>query len=180
MAGPRIVVDSSGTEPRLELRSNEYVLHLPVGMARVLYDSLPGFSPLQVSVWHPGLVATIASANPGVALPSVVLGDFNGDSRLDVAMEGNAGQIGATFILLAKSDSVPTPRLVFIDRGDAIKGSSDSYISLVRPKQIKVDPELEQETLDLRTDAVQLVLIDRASVLYYLDHGAVRRYTTSD
>lgn len=149
-------------------------------MARVLYDSLPGFSPLQVSVWHPALVATAALQHPGVALLSVVLGDFNGDSKLDLAMQGNAGQTGATFMLLAKSDSVPTPRLLFIDRGDAIMGRGDTYLNLVRPMQIRVDPELEQEALDLRTDAVQLVIIDKASVLYYLDHGVIRQYTTSD
>ena len=90
--GPRIVVDSTTTQPSIEVRDSEYVVRLPVSMVETLRDSLPGFSPLPVSTWHPVRVARIAAEAPGLALPSVVIGDFDGDSRLDIAMEGNAGQ----------------------------------------------------------------------------------------
>ena len=170
--------DSSAGEPRLAAENDEYVLYLPVAMARVIMDKLPGFEPFQLSSWPAATVATIVSENPDAALASVVLGDFNGDSKTDVAMHGNAGRIGATFMLLAKSDSVPSPSILFIDRGDANKPTGNSYISLLHGQKM-IDP-LTQEVFDLRTDAVHLIVIDKASVLYYLDRGVIREYTTSD
>lgn len=171
-------MDTSAGEPRLAAKNGEYVLYLPVAMARVIMDKLPGFEPFQLSSWPAATVATIVSENPDTALASVVLGDFNGDSKTDVAIQGNAGRIGATFMLLAKSDSVPSPRILFSDRGDSNKPTGNSYISLLHPQKI-IDP-LTQEVFDLRADAVHLIVIDKASVLYYLDHGVVREYTTSD
>lgn len=176
MSGPRLVTDSFSAEPRLEIRTKEYVLYLPLEMSRLLYDSLPDFSPVQLSVWHPARVARIVSESRGAALPSVVLGDFNGDSKLDVAMAGKGAQRGTTFILLAKSDSVLTQRLFFISGG----GSADSYLTIVRPQRITADPELEREPLDLRTDAVLSAIVEKASVIYYLDHGVLREYSISD
>lgn len=178
MKGPRVVVDSSAAEPRLVSRNNEYILLLPVAMARVLMDTLPGFEPSQLSSWPAARVANIVSENPDVSLASVVLGDFNGDSKTDVAMQGNAGRVGATFMLLAQSDSVPIPRIFLIDRGDAVKPTGDSYISLMHPQKI-TDP-LTQEVLDLRVDAVHYIVIEKASVVYYLDRGVIREYSTSD
>jgi hypothetical protein len=178
--GPRLLVDSATTQPSIEVRDSEYVVRLPIAMGQALRDSLPGFYPLPVSTWHPVRVARIAAEAPGLVLPSVVIGDFDGDSRLDIAMEGNAGPVGATFMLLANSANVPTPRLLFISRGEAIKDGRDSYLTLVRPQRINVDPELADSTLNLRNDAVQLVIVEKASLIYYIDHGAIREFTTSD
>jgi hypothetical protein len=175
-AGPRLVIDSSGGEPRLEARETEYVVHIPLEMWRVLNDSLPGFSPVQISTWHPGRVARIASESKGAALPSLVMGDFNGDSRLDVALAGKGLQRGASVILLARSAPNVGPRLFFISGG----GTADTYLTIVRPQRIIVDPELEAEPLDLRNDAVLSAIVDKAAVIYYLDNGVLREYTTSD
>ncbi len=97
MGGPKIFADSSATIPRLVVEGDTNVLHLPVGMAQVIADSLPDFSPLPLSMWTPATVATIASEGHGAALPSVVLGDFNGDEKMDVALQGNSRQNGVIF-----------------------------------------------------------------------------------
>ena len=94
-------------------------------------------------------------------------------------MEGNAGQVGATFMLLAKSNSAGSPRLLFISRGEAIKHGRDTYLTLFRPQRINVDSELA-DTLNLHNDAVQVVIVEKASLIYYIDHGAIREYITSD
>jgi hypothetical protein len=174
--GPRLAVDSSAVEPRLELRAGEYILFLPQEMARVLDDSLPGFAIIQLSVWHPARVARVFSESKGAALPSLVLGDFNGDSRRDVAIAGKGTIKEASVILLARSESIPTPRMFYISGGS----TADTYLTIVRPQRILVDPELEQEALDLRTDAVLSVMVEKASVIYYIDRGALREFTTSD
>lgn len=178
--GPRLLTDSLVVEPRLELRGDEYVVHIPTAMAKVLYDSLPAFAPQPLSAWEPAVVAHLISLAPGAALPSVVLGDFNGDSKLDIAMAGNSGPTYTMFMLLAKSDSVPVPKILLIGWGEAATGMADSYIGLVRPQTIRVSPDLEPQPLELRTDALLDVTIEKAAVMYYLDRGVIRRYLTSD
>ena len=178
--GPRLLTDTLAVEPRLELRGDEYVVHIPAAMAKVLYDSLSEFAPRPLSAWEPAVVAHLTSRSPGAVLPSVVLGDFNGDSKLDIAMAGNSGPTYAMFMLLAKSDSVPEPKILLIGWGEAATGMADSYIGLVRPQTIRVSPELEPQPLELRTDALLDVTIEKAAVMYYLDRGVIRRYLTSD
>jgi len=179
MSGPRIVVDSSASVPRLDVTNDEYVLRLPVVMVRVLFTALPGFTPLKLSAWTPATVAKVVSQDPSLALPSVVLGDFNGDSKLDVALKGNSGQTGASFMLLSSSDSIPTPRILFMNRGKPTTGPADSYLSLMHPQRV-TDPLTLTTAVDLGTDAVQYVIIDKGWVLYYLDHGVLRDYAPSD
>jgi len=176
LSGPRLVTDSFGTEPRLERQSMEYVVYLPLEMSQLLHDSLPDFSPVKLSVWHPRRVGRIISDSRGAALPSVVLGDFNGDSKLDIAMAGKGSRRGGTFILLAKPDGAQAQRLFFISGGE----SADSYLTIFRPQRIVVDPELEREPLELRTDAVLSAIVEKAAVLYYLDRGVLREYSLSD
>jgi hypothetical protein len=109
---PRIMVDSSAKEPRMELRNGEFIVHLPLDMARVLADSLPDFAPIKRNAFDKGLVGwrdnEAANPNPPVLDPadsdavwnaalSVAVGDFNGDSKRDVAMEGISGDRFARF-----------------------------------------------------------------------------------
>jgi hypothetical protein len=150
-------------------------------MARLLYDSLPEFVPVQLTSWDPRIVGNLVSRHPGSVLPSVVIGDFNGDSQTDLALWGNYGERSAMFMLLAASDTAPEPRIIRIGEGiERISGIAEGYISLVRPQKIVVDTAVEDQPLDLRTDAVLDVTIDKFSLIYYLDRGVVRRYLLSD
>jgi hypothetical protein len=49
----------------------------------------------------------------------------------------------------------------------------------MHPQQV-TDPLTLATAVDLGTDAVQYVIIDKGWVLYYLDHGVLRDYTPSD
>lgn len=180
LAGPRIAIDSSASGPRLEVRDDTYVLALPPALARTLFDSLPDFSPFQLSDWEPKTVAAfLSSAQPNRELPSVVLGDFNRDTKLDVALHGWSGNTVATLMLVSSSDGAKRPRLLVLNRGKRAKGFATTYIGLVQPHQV-TDPVTLELAVDLKTDAVQYVVHNSASILYYLDHGAIRKYSSSD
>ena len=163
IGGPRILVDSSAQDASLEKTSNEYVVHIPSKMARLLYDSLPGFTPYQQSAYSPRLVHDSAL--------SVVIGDFDGDSRRDVAMVGTSATKPALFMLLARSDSTAEPRIVFIlpptppDPGPYMLG----YVARGRIKS----PDNPKFVLELRTDAIHL-LSEVVSEICYLDRGTMR------
>lgn len=194
--GPRLVEDSSNSEPKLELRDNEFVIHIPAAMARVLAGSLPGFTPVQRSAFDKRLVRWVADRRnrepPSILADSdavfasalsVVVGDFNGDGRRDVAMDGVAGDSTARVFLLAAADSKASPQLIYLYPPQKFQdyGPSINYMTLVRPGKIGgFDPVEGSEPLDLRTDAVEVIVFEKASEVYFLERGIVKRFTTSD
>jgi hypothetical protein len=175
MGGPTIDVDSSISEPRLEVSNNTYVLRLPAAMAKVLLDSLPNFSPLQLTRYPQGVTPPFTYLHADVELPSIVLGDFNSDSKLDVALEGRSSQGSATAMLLSKSQSNPAPQLVFLNKDDSARADSVGYLGLLHPQEIK-DPYTSEVALALHSDAVQRELPYQSSTVYYLEGGILKKF----
>lgn len=171
LTGPLLVVDSTTREPSVEIRGTEYVVSLPLEMARVLYDSLPGFTPLLQSIYPRDVVSEHNSPL------STVVGDFNGDSVRDVAMIGDSENTPAFIFLLAKSDSVPEPRVVSVLRPvpNVPTDLRSYYIQSVAPQRIAY-PGSPEAILDLKTDAVHAVS-ESVSTIYYLDRGQVRTFS---
>jgi hypothetical protein len=198
---PRIVVDSSAKEPRMELRDGAFIVHLPLDMARVLADSLPDFAPIKRKAFDKGLVSwrdnEAANPNPPVLDPadsdavwnaalSVAVGDFNGDTKRDVAMEGISGDRFATFFLLSATNPKSPPTLLYFRRPDNNTWSLTDrsfifYLTLVRPGRVTgfADDD-ETPVLDLKHDAIDLGAFEKASELYYIENGVVKVFTTSD
>jgi hypothetical protein len=169
--GPLLAVDPIAREPSVEIRGTGYVLNLPSEMARVLYDSLPGFTLLPQSTYPVDVVSTHDSPL------SVVVGDFNGDSGRDVAMIGDSDNTPAFIFLLAKSDSIPEPRVVSILRPvpNVPTDLRSYYIQSVAPQRITY-PGSPESILDLKTDAIH-ARSENVSTIYYLDHGKVRTFS---
>ena len=172
-AGPRIEVDSSRFEPRLEVRDKAYVLVLPSATASLLFDSLPGFVPTQLATYPAVATQPITYLHADVELPSVIIGDFNGDSKRDVALSGQSVRRAVTVMLLSKSDSVSTPRILFLNR-EKLTADAMPYLGLLHPHQLN-DPY--EATPDLHSDAVQRVVQYKSSIVYYLENGLVKSYT---
>jgi len=116
----------------------------------------------------------------------VVVGEFNGDGKKDVVMEGVGRDSSAAFFLLSGADSKSTPQLVYMYRPQKAQKvqfpePSINYMALVRPGKVRGFEEVEgSEPLNLRTDAVERSIFEKASEVYFLDHGVVQRFTTSD
>lgn len=191
--GPRLVSDSSATQPVLEISDGEFVIRLPLAMARLLNDSLPAFTPepragfdTAIVRWvdrpddpAPSDLATNAEQRLASAL-SVVVGDFDGDGRRDVAMQGTSGASTAIVMLLAAADSMARPRLIYIDRprSRGQLGLTGDYLNIVHPGDI--EGEDGDPPLHLRTDAIERVFFEKGSQMYFLAHGVMRMLTTSD
>jgi len=171
MSGPRIVSDSLVGEPGVETTGTEFVVHMPTAMNRLLFDSLPEFSPQPQSFYSAGLVGVRKSPM------SVVTGDFDGDSKRDIAMIGTSRNTPAFIMLLARSEGHPGPRLLIVDRPDPNTPTSlgSNYLEFVGPKRIQ-NPDDKKVVLDLRTDAVAVIATNYAEIVY-LDHGVVRRFS---
>lgn len=163
MSGPDVVVDSAIDSPIVERTDKKFVLRLPGRMARALYDTLPHFTPI------PQAYFGAPPANTPDSSRSVIVGDFDGDSRQDVAMLGKSDSTTVLFMLLA-SDGSTKPRLVFIE--PATPPDWPQYLlHLVHPRKF-VSPDNEDYTLDLRTNAIHMVS-GIVSQICYLNHGKV-------
>jgi hypothetical protein len=168
VAGPDVVIDSAATQPVLETRDNRFTLRLPLAMARVVYDTLPRFQPFPEATTY----GTPPPGQPDSA-ESVIVGDFDGDSRPDVAMLGKSDTTTVFFMILA-ADSTRRPKIVFVDRATPIDPSV-YHLHLRRPQRIH-DPDNDDYFLDLRTDAIYMVSGEHAQ-LCYLDHGTVKYFS---
>lgn len=176
--GPRIAPDSLVRQPLLELQGNEWVLRLPSAMARILYDSLPGFTPYQLSGFSASGVAQMLTRDPGAALPSLVVGDFNGDSTLDVGMEGSTAKQSAFLLLISRSARVAEPKLLIAWRKDDTKRDPENYMGLQHPQHFEETDCVS--AFDLRHDAVIYGYSDKAASIYYVEKGALAQYSVSD
>jgi len=161
-----------------QLDSSTFRLLLPSGMRTLLEDSAPGFElwPWQhydrdVHSWY---VISHRTA------PSAIVGDFNGDGVQDVVIEGHdRGRVlrlsllsqdsGFTFIVL---QSYPWDSSA-IDRHNEI-----SYLAFRGPGHIGTNYNDEQ--MVLRTDAFEVVTVDKAAVLYYWNGKAFVEFQTAD
>lgn len=174
IAGVRLISDSAVTAPILEVSGNEYLVRIPQEMAAVLNDTLPGFTPLSRSAFDPALVRSVDAEDSSTAPLSVVIGDFNGDARPDIAMIGTSGDRQAKVILVAKSGSSGKPLLYFIgpERKATPEYPEFMYLQLLRPSTLS-------NGYVLRSDGVRLEIFDKAETLYYLDKGVLREAFTS-
>jgi len=132
-------------------------------MARALYDTLPHFTPI------PQAYFGAPPSNTPDSSRSVIVGDFDGDSRQDVAMLGKADSATVLFMLLA-SDRSAKPHLVFID--PATPPDWPQYLLHLVHRRKFVSPDNQDYTLDLRADAIHMVS-GIVSKICYLDHGKV-------
>ena len=150
--GPQLVTDTLAKSASIEKGGEKWVLRLPPTMTRILRDSLPGF------IAH-----------------EVVLGDFNGDSAIDVAMDGGNAETSAFFLLLAKSDSLPEPRILFAWKAEPHPPDVGSWLGLVHPKEFPGNSETLPFTL--RTDGVAYGVSDKGAAIYYVEKGVLGQYS---
>jgi hypothetical protein len=169
--GPTLRLDSTISEPRLDNVGGVFTVHLPADMARVLNDSLPGFTPFPQTNYSSSLRAMHATPL------SIVLGDFNGDSAQDVAMLGESDSTPALILVLARSAKMPEPRLVWVMRPapHTSGGLPTYYLERVGPQTLTY-PDNPKIKLELRTDGIY-AFNESVSTVYYLKDGQVRTFS---
>jgi hypothetical protein len=148
---PQLVTDTVVKSASIEKESAKWVLRLPAAMTRVLRDSLPGF------IAH-----------------EVVLGDFNGDSATDVAMDGANAETWAFFLLLSKSDSLPEPRMLFAWKAEPHPPDIESWLGVVHPQKFPGNSETDPFTL--RTEGVVYGVSDKGGAIYYVENGVLSKH----
>jgi hypothetical protein len=170
-----VVVDSSAHGARLEDKSGTAIVYIPARMARLLSDSLPGFAPYSTASYDPEIVNSVAERDSATTLPSVVVGDFDGDGHSDVAMIGISRDSIAGVMLLTNASDPRGPMLLFMNRPRPSGSSRKSYVVL----RI-ADKEMLLKELKLHRDAVEEESVGQGAVVFYVDRGVLRQLQTSD
>ena len=174
--GPvRIVADSNAAGVRLEVTSGQPVLHVPMGAFKTLSDSLPGFAPFPVSAYDSTVWTTEAERDSARVSPSVVVGDFDGDARADVAMVGISRDTTAEVILLSNPANRGGSNLLFMNPRRSGTGSAKAGV-LLRA----VGANEMASRFRVQRDGVEVVDVGKGSVVFYWDNAVLKQIQTGD
>jgi hypothetical protein len=136
---------------------------------------VPGFAPYASAAYDSETIAAVIERDSSSILPSIVIGDFDGDGQSDVAMIGISRDSVADVMLLTNATRAGAPKLLFMNRPRSSGGSSKSDVVLrIADKQLMV------KKLKLSKDAVEEVDLGRGGVVFYVDRGVLRQLQTSD
>ena len=173
--GAGLIVDGAQTAPSITETGDQYQIRIPTAMAKVLHDSLPGFTPLPRSAFDSSVIKWVDSHEREAAPLSVVIGDFDGDSRLDIAMMGTSLDSVARIMLLARPAPPQNTQLFFLGPPQLATPQylQSQYLAPLQPSRLP-------NGFELRTAGVKSVVFDKTEVLFYLDQGSLRRAFTSD
>lgn len=173
--------------PEIQKINGKYVVYLPTVMKNVLYSYDSTFKPWEQDDYLPSLINFYNFTT--TQAPFAVIGDFNGDTALDVILQGHTAKNsillaifpilkGYNIIEIEKSGLV-NPKEVWYGIGDNKKEYGLwAYLSLISPG--KIESPYEKKSLKLKTHAFQIEYFEKAAVLYYYKDGKFREYITSD
>lgn len=172
------VSEPAAAAPRLAQADTGPVLALPPIMSRALAGYAPEFSPWRRNAYDAEVLAHFP--DPIEPLFGAV-GDFNGDGRADVALQGFTPREELFFVLLSAGD---TARVVELRRRElffAPRGlQRDIYLRAVPAgARLDVPAELGQPPA-LRNDAFMEVIEGSAAVLYYWTGERFATYVIGD
>jgi hypothetical protein len=173
-------------EPSIRLAGNEPVLNLSKEQKAAIRGYNPEFLIRRQADYLPGLLKQYPFSNR--QLPFAAIGDFNGDGRMDVVLQG-FDKANELLIAVLSSNSGPyvmeilrsklvDPKTEFYGMGDHNEYGLWTYLTFV-PRGM-VDSPFANQPLKLSTDAFQLNYFEKASVLYYLSGHKFQKYVTSD
>lgn len=173
-----LVVDAAIAVPRIDTVGLAHVLHLPPAMDSALRVLSPGFRAAARGEFAPDVLSWLGRAKEDVPAFAVV-GDFDGDGRLDVAIEGNFGLVA----ILNRAEG-PTAMCVKDRCGDepvAARGSREEYVVLQARGVVKLfDEDGKDASIKIRRDGIQEIYFEKAAMLFYYDKGVWKSEVTDD
>jgi hypothetical protein len=184
---PDIILDcAAGEEPSISMAGGERILNLGKEQKEAIRGYNPAFQVRREADYLPSLVEEYLFSNH--QLPYAVIGDFNGDGKRDVVLQGYDKSNELLIAVLSSNRShlvmeiarsrLVDPKTEFYSMGDHNEYGMWVYLTFV-PRGI-VDSPFAKHPLKLSTDAFELNYFEKASVLYYLSGQTFQKYITGD
>ncbi len=163
--------------PSIRKRGSIASIFLPLAMRTALDKFDPEFKIWTVADYGSRLLSWYPYSNKN--LPFVALGDFNGDSVLDVILHGHNKSADMILCILSANNKY---QVLTIEKWEVSNWSQSAhffvYLTHVGPGLI--NSGFEKKPLDLITDAFEICYFEKACTLYYYKDGNFLQYTTSD
>jgi hypothetical protein len=183
---PEILYCAAAEEPSIGMAENEYVLNLAKEQKEAIKGYNPAFQIRRQADYLPSLVNGYLFSNH--QLPFAVIGDFNGDGRRDVVLQGHDNK---SELIIAILSSKGGPAVMEIGRSALVDPKTELYgvgdhnenglwVYLTFVPRGSVDSPFAKQPLKLSTDAFALNYFEKASVLYYLNGQKFQKYILSD
>jgi hypothetical protein len=181
-----VLLRGAEEEPSINMAGNEPALNLSREQKVAVRGYNPDFQIRRQVDYLPSLLRQYPFSNR--QLPFAVIGDLNGDGRMDVVLQGH-DKTSELLIAVLSSNSGPyvveilrsklvDPKTEFYGMGDHSEYGLWTYLTFV-PRGM-VDSPFANQPLKLSTDAFQLNYFEKASVLYYLSGYKFQKYITGD
>jgi hypothetical protein len=173
-------------EPAISISGSEHALRLGKQQQDAIRAYNPEFQIRRQMDYLPSLVKGYSYSDH--QLPYAVIGDFNGDGRKDVVLQGH-DKTGELLIAVLSSKNVY--RVKEIQRSQLIDPKTEYYgmghyteyglwIYLTFVPKGTISSLYESHPLHLSADAFNVNYYEKASTLYYLNGDKFQKYITSD
>jgi hypothetical protein len=171
------------TVPSLAVVDSQVVLRLPPMMRAVMLACDPTFRPWDLNNYEAWILDGRTLALSERQMPSALIGDFNGDGKLDLVADGTDTANVVMLVLVSQTDRY---ELIYLRKEPFVRnellGRLEDYLHLVSPGDIRIPVHDvgERDLLHLTTEAFELIADDKGSALCYYNHGHFVWATTGD
>ncbi|MBT9586140.1 FG-GAP repeat protein [bacterium] len=163
-----LLLSSAGFAQPASIRQRQL---LPTAPLRAHWKHLQ-FTPMVETDCRPGMLKSYKFSDR--QLPWAVLGDFNGDGKTDLVVDGHSG---AHFLRLAFLS--PGYTVTVVEKGQWTAGDHWTYLKHM-PPGVHDMPIGDQKTVTLKSDAFCEVFPEKAAIMHYWKGGRFQEYYLSD
>lgn len=178
-----LAVDSSAASGAASI---SWTARLTPEMSACIKLRAPNFKIWSASDFYKGILDDYSFTSRQT--PSIVTGDFNGDSTDDVAIAGrdqDRSKVIAIFVGENKCDvfeilnrPYEDPSKMIVDMGNESGSGLIEYLGSAHKG--KKSSSFEKHVLDLKSDAIIINVFGKASTLYYLKKGVFKTFALAD
>lgn len=172
--------------PKIVLQAGQHHLQIPVPMQQVLAQVYPGFQVWQEGDYLPAIQAQYPYS--WQSAPFAVVGDFNGDGRWDLALDGHSQKYSLLIALVSYAGSYQVlvldkgplidPRKLTYPVGAETQHGMMAYLQYQAPGTYT--SQYEARPLRLETDALQEIYLEKAAILRFLKGNVFFTYYLAD
>ena len=175
VCAPKLNAVSDTSTPRLALVDSAITLRLPARMTEALEACEPGFHPYSLKDYGP-YGRGLGFPHDTTEMLSAVVGDFDGDSMMDVFAIGRTERYSLNLAVLSNRGRYEVHVLLRSPAAD-FHGQLGEVLTLVRPGPVV---GLDGDTVHLRTDAVSMDEEEKVDALCYYRNGHFIWVSTGD
>jgi hypothetical protein len=175
-----IRIDADAESPWIDIDGEPRIV-VPQAYAAALSSYDPEFRPWNMRPYPEWILDVDPLVPTARQAPFAVIGDLNGDGRLDLVIDGRGAGYIARVVLMTEGSEVRVlehARRALPAQEAVYKGGFGEAIRLVEPGTY--ESYFDQPTLELERDAFEWLFLEKAAVIVYWREGEFREWISAD